>query len=1802
MIDPVESAQANEDGPVTKPKLERPVQTAYTSETYQLSKEIQAQLLLNVSTSFNVEEQMDVIKKISGHLAIVDQDISTAIDLNYVHIAADLYLTAPLKHPIKCALTKTFNSINQHAKESCVKYLREGLKCHLQEAVHNRKDLTNLTVASSALLGCYENFKLGPDILDGMTLDIIEYLKQALNLCQSFLSSDNTPMFKVEVSKVAHTISRIIITVLQRIAANLQATLRFNMSAILNSAIHFMNRPDVPLDTRTNFGFVMVLILEYLEGPQGWMKLLETDRTIPTTDELSILCICSGLLSGLKPNQFELLHSTNKKAVIACILDVALSVNELCIQESNVVLALWRVVQQLTRVIALNSKLASSLQVSQVENILKHLLGLLDHHMDAVRHLAKAILENLMQIKETFIPLGIDLDDKMCEVVRLTPETKRSRYVILSTMTAYMSTSEIIKKIPNVISYLLKAMQCTSMSSHVSGAFVAMSSADFKTLPYPQWYKSWVEPLFHVMIENNSIESPALEEALSKIVKMCPQVINEVVSAVNKKQNIELPRLRLLLTCVKIGRKQGVILMTSNEELWFGILPVALLRSALCHECDEIRVAAVGLIVETNRSTEVFSKMDFSLLQSFLEYNVNSEIPSFRQQALAFMSKLFTRMKDSAHTLTRPIKQTKKNEIDFLRILAYYKEFMVWILPFCFSNLRIGSNYSRRIFTLKLLTMVIDILRTDPLLINEDCLHAMWTDKNALTLLGVTLIDNFEENKAMAARILGSHPNCPLGLHDESKRLQLFNRGCTLASSINPADCISAAYLLELCCILTHKVHNNSDNTNYPTEEIFDAVIILKAQLESELNVAQNDILQAASNGPMYGTLFCIRHLLQLIPDFSKLGEKSKWLILIRSLVALCFKLDKIVSPIVNSSSPEGHLPMDFNESSSVLKSNSTSSPALHPKVTAQMVLLCSWRTVKEVSLLLGKLSDCCPILPDTNGLLSEEDVLAIGVHLTTLLEETKHRGAFEQAYVGFSLLAARLWRHPKKTLQELPKLWLNELINAIQSNERSSSKLCATRRSAGVPFLVQALVSAELQTVGSPQSLQTTMSQLLTCAANKDSHVECRTHALNILRALYRHAPLAEHIASYISEGVMVAVSGFKGKSWAERNSATLLFSSLMTRIFGVRRSREELSSRNKLTGRVFFHRYPALFDFLLSELSQAVNALNSGDVSEFAVLHPILLLIGRLYPSLLEGMDTPMQLSSFVPLVYQCASNSVLKTRVLAAKAVVPLITVDVFVKYVDDLFEKLTSTHSANLSHGIALQIVHLLANSVVVNSEQSLVIGDHFHRWLSKLLLCLSTSLSNPVHEIILQIIEVVVGNWYTSVPSALWKAIRELISEHILTLKGGKVNDLSLGLSVLEIRATRVLLQLLIYDKNVELESIIMKLLQHINHEVVQETLVFLERFMRGPAQTTILEIENIVPDVCGGDKHWSERLPEEACIECASIFHESKELSEKLAAIAMSKTGIQGTLALRALVHVTPALWCSDIDLRKLLLWCTSPHEGTSCAALSCFSSLLKYMVQYKKEIPEICEHGCKLVKLYCDEEKSVISRMTAVSFLSNNRLALDRQYLFLSDETVCELWINGIKLACDDNSSVRLHAALLSQTEMPSVPQKCLENLLQSFNSIMGCSPSYCLATLLVLAIGPLPDSSNFEADEERVFEKGESNMFIEHEIITDLALKYIFNHVANDVSLSPTQWKWVWTCIGGFDRKEICSAENLFDAIRCHNRIGLVTDSSDFLLPPVIVCSLRCLNKVEQVFYGAAKGITYEFPFITNKLLDLA
>lgn len=69
-------------------------------------------------------------------------------------------------------------------------------------------------------------------------------------------------------------------------------------------------------------------------------------------------------------------------------------------------------------------------------------------------------------------------------------------------------------------------------------------------------------------------------------------------------------------------------------------------------------------------------------------------------------------------------------------------------------------------------------------------------------------------------------------------------------------------------------------------------------------------------------------------------------------------------------------------------------------------ILLCAWRTVKEVSLILGDVCLKAPIKSEISmvGLITQDQIFSIGDRFVLLLSQLKHRGAFEQAFVGKNL------------------------------------------------------------------------------------------------------------------------------------------------------------------------------------------------------------------------------------------------------------------------------------------------------------------------------------------------------------------------------------------------------------------------------------------------------------------------------------------------------------------------------------------------------------------------------------------------------------------------------------------------------------------------------------------------------------------------------------------------------------------------------------------------------------------------------
>ncbi|XP_076464247.1 tRNA (32-2'-O)-methyltransferase regulator THADA-like [Babylonia areolata] len=516
-------------------------------------------------------------------------------------------------------------------------------------------------------------------------------------------------------------------------------------------------------------------------------------------------------------------------------------------------------------------------------------------------------------------------------------------------------------------------------------------------------------------------------------------------------------------------------------------------------------------------------------------------------------------------------------------------------------------------------------------------------------------------------------------------------------------------------------LHNDDSDDDDDVSATLSLLRALLSLLVEQVAVAETSLIVAAANRPMYPTLHCIRYILDRVHFPSlKEGEITLWAQFVERLLHVCLQVATVVSPVVQNSSPEGNVPeeavlgpglkFDLGLMAEVEESRQT--VALMP----EYLVVCCWRSIKEVSLLLGLLCRHAPLAPHPHhpgggqGVLSFQQMEEVGAYFKQQLLESLHRGAFELAYAGFVMMCQRLWESPWRELQTLPRRWLEEVMSAIMSTTAESSALCATRRSAGVPFFIQAIVATETPTSGRP-SFHTAMSQLLGIALSsvpsaQSASTDAQVHALNVLRALFKDTRLGEDVAVYVSDGLRAAILGFKSQYWEVRNSATLLLSALMTRVFGVKRSKDEtvLSKRNSQTGRAFFHKYPALYPFLLTELEMATQNLGgSGQFHLHPSLYPVLMVLGRLFPSTMEGGSTRLNLAAFLPHVIRCSSSPVYKTRMMAARALQPLVGKEQLTGVLTSLMTSLPSQPPSGSSdgkmahshvHGLLLQVYHLM----------------------------------------------------------------------------------------------------------------------------------------------------------------------------------------------------------------------------------------------------------------------------------------------------------------------------------------------------------------------------------------------------------------------------------------------------------------------------------------------------------------------------
>ncbi|MGH0118883.1 UNVERIFIED_CONTAM: hypothetical protein FKN15_055437 [Acipenser sinensis] len=618
--------------------------------------------------------------------------------------------------------------------------------------------------------------------------------------------------------------------------------------------------------------------------------------------------------------------------------------------------------------------------------LLEYVYAHWEHPLDGVRHQTKAVFRHLLRMQRAVTGITHANEDpfftSLTQNLLALEWHSKGKYASLSCLVEYLGAESLLAADAHIPAQLLSLMGDQSLAPYASDLLETLFESHRTQLSsslgqggswLEHWHHVWVSPLLDALCEGQLDQTTYITDyCLPKLLKCSPESLSHMVRVLQSSEQDRSRKyqrgktllessvsnrgaLGALMTCLRAARAQGV-LRSTQEGVWGGgLIPIALLKQALVHKHDQVRVDALGLICESHRSTEMLSAQEMELLHHFLPNNLNTQSPGVRQQTFSLLR----------------------------------KEFMWWVCETLFQALFPGASFPTRFSALNLLGLVVDTFTFS----TQGPRHSLFQLEETLTPARVQAVlecitSGFEEIKSLAFDLLMKLPPSALGFQDTARLKGLLQAALTLSTSTKPYDCVSASYLLNLL------VHQGAllRALQLCTEE---QRVDLSARERGQEGEAV-EILERNTFAVVKYLLVCLT--VEIEQAERSLGMVSQWRELVAELISVSYRISAVVSPVVQSSSPEGLIPMDTEPESAaslqqilqeiqprdtddffseerLLEQEREGGPADdNPsvgqrgrqgqpcQVTAQMVLVCCWRSMKEVSLLLGMVCESLPL------------------------------------------------------------------------------------------------------------------------------------------------------------------------------------------------------------------------------------------------------------------------------------------------------------------------------------------------------------------------------------------------------------------------------------------------------------------------------------------------------------------------------------------------------------------------------------------------------------------------------------------------------------------------------------------------------------------------------------------------------------------------------------------------------------------------------------------------------------------------
>lgn len=367
-------------------------------------------------------------------------------------------------------------------------------------------------------------------------------------------------------------------------------------------------------------------------------------------------------------------------------------------------------------------------------------------------------------------------------------------------------------------------------------------------------------------------------------------------------------------------------------------------------------------------------------------------------------------------------------------------------------------------------------------------------------------------------------------------------------------------------------------------------------EISANFEGLKNNFPSSLRENNINGRLLLLRFLLQERP----LIDEAE----IARIIKLSTEISEFVSVIASHPSPEGlsvvnndndneEEELDEDVGLEDASRNGEDSP-----VSSQLVMSFSWRAVKETSSLLETL------IKIYSTLVTKEQIRSISEHFIGLLFKLRHCGAFGALQAPLSTALRTGYNFTEKSA----------LLDTILAVCLGTGQITATRRSAGLPFLILSLAHS---CIGRGNELSQILSKVIspllgTAGAYHDGTIDDLTpstiHAFNIIRSLVRDSRISSDMGPHMAPIAKLCLGSFNSAHWSVRNASAMLLSSLIARIFGPKHVNDLAAHDHHVDLREIEVKFEGLVDVITSFLGIPADNL------EPRIAYPLLAVLERI------------------------------------------------------------------------------------------------------------------------------------------------------------------------------------------------------------------------------------------------------------------------------------------------------------------------------------------------------------------------------------------------------------------------------------------------------------------------------------------------------------------------------------------------------------------------------------------------------------